>query len=126
MIEDLGPLEYARGSHKWSNQRVGSASSFFQAENKKLLYSAAKLEGIEDPKTSLEIISLSGLGAGSISVHNGKTWHGSGKNKTKNLPRRGLGLHFVPGQVRFTSDAAKSRLWNRYDEVNDEDFPIVG
>lgn len=36
------------------------------------------------------IVSMAGLPAGSLSIHNGMTWHGSGKNKSKDRPRRGL------------------------------------
>lgn len=99
-----------------------------------MLYSAAKLEGV--PESELDIISLAGMKAGGISIHNGRTWHGSGKNNS-NRPRRGLGLHFVPGNIKFTSDARKSKLWRSYvpDDVRDEelenvaisedDFPLV-
>ena len=136
MIPELGPLEYVKGSHKWGDGRVGSSSSFFQSENRKLLYSAAKLEGIEYPETTLEIVSMSGLKAGGISIHHGKCWHGSGKNRSKDRPRRGLGLHFVPAEVKWTQYAKKSKLWKRYiPDVSDEDlantelsddiFPIV-
>ena len=134
MIPELGPLEYVKGSHKWGDGRVGSSSSFFQSENRKLLYSAAKLEGIE-PET-LEIVSMSGLKAGGISIHHGKCWHGSGKNRSTDRPRRGLGLHFVPAEVKWTQYAKRSKLWKRYvPDVSDEDlantelsddiFPIV-
>ena len=124
MDEELGPLEYVRGSHKWGDGRVGSSSSFFQSENRKLLYSAAKLEGIENPESTLEIVSMAGLRAGGISIHHGKTWHGSGKNRSKDRPRRGLGLHFVPAEVKFTENARKSSLWRSYvpDDVSDEDL----
>ncbi|KAL7536231.1 hypothetical protein ACHAXR_010129 [Thalassiosira sp. AJA248-18] len=137
MDEDLGPLEYVKGSHTWGDGRVGTSSSFFQSENRKLLYSAAKLEGIENPESTLEIISMAGLEAGGISIHHGKVWHGSGKNRSKDRPRRGVGLHFVPAEVKFTIDARKSKLWRSYvpDDVNDEDvgnaelsedhFPLV-
>ena len=32
----------------------------------------------------------------------------------KDLPRRGLGLHFVLAEVRFTKDSRKSKLWRSY------------
>ena len=134
MIPELGPLEYVKGSHKWGDGRVGSSSSFFQSENRKLLYSAAKLEGIN--VTTLEIVSMSGLKAGGISIHHGKCWHGSGKNRSKEFPRRRLGLHFVPAEVKWTQDAKRSILWKRYipdvsdkdlanTELSDDIFPIV-
>ena len=137
MDPELGPLEYVKSSHTWGDGRVGSSSSFFQSDNgKNLLYSAAQREGIENPEHSLEIVSTAGMKAGGLSLHNGKTWHGSGKNCSRDRPRRGLGLHFVPGGVRFTSDARKSKLWSSYipDDVEvdlnkmelpEQDFPLV-
>lgn len=132
MDEELGPLEYVRGSHLWGDGRVGSANQFFDQNSTKLLRSAAEREGI-DPDT-LEIISMSGLPQGSISIHHGKIWHGSGRNESKSRPRRGLGMHFVPANVRFTADASHSKLWKSYVadvddpssvELPEEDFPIT-
>jgi phytanoyl-CoA hydroxylase len=134
MHPSLGPLEYVKSSHKWGTGRVGSSSSFFQSDNgKNLLYSAAQREGIPDPENTLKIVSTAGMKAGGISIHDGKTWHGSGKNCSTE-PRRGLGLHFVPGNVRFTAEARKSKLWSRYVleegdlgemELVEDDFPLV-
>jgi ectoine hydroxylase-related dioxygenase (phytanoyl-CoA dioxygenase family) len=133
MDEEIGPLQYVRGSHKWGDGRVGSANQFFQSDGgDALLKSAAELAGISFEE--LEKVSMAGLARGGISIHDGKTWHGSAKNESKTRPRRGLGLHFVPAQVRFTQEANKSRLWRRYvDNVDDllhkelpeEDFPFV-
>lgn len=137
MDQELGPLEYVRGSHLWGDGRVGSSSSFFQSDSRNLLYSAAAREGIENAESCLEIISLGGLSAGGLSIHHGKTWHGSGRNTSADRPRRGLGLHFVPAEVEFIKvDAKKSKLWRKYvaeendDDsstinVPDDDFPLV-
>ena len=137
MDQELGPLEYVRGSHLWGDGRVGSSSSFFQSDSRNLLYSAAAREGIEKAESCLEIISLGGLSAGGLSIHHGKTWHGSGRNASADRPRRGLGLHFVPAEVEFIKvDAKKSKLWRKYvaeendDDsstinVPDDDFPLV-
>ncbi|KAL7498329.1 hypothetical protein ACHAWT_007657 [Skeletonema menzelii] len=137
MDQELGPLEYVRGSHLWGDGRVGSSSSFFQSDSRNLLYSAAAREGIENAESCLEIISLGGLSAGGLSIHHGKTWHGSGRNASADRPRRGLGLHFVPAEVEFIKvDAKKSKLWRKYvaeendDDsstinVPDDDFPLV-
>lgn len=131
MDEELGPLEYVPRSHLWGDGRVGSANQFFQADTKSLLRSAAEREGI-DPD-ALEFVSLAGLGSGGLSIHHGKIWHGSARNSSKEKPRRGLGLHFVPANVRFTSEASKSRLWKSYVEgvddpssveLSEEDFPV--
>jgi ectoine hydroxylase-related dioxygenase (phytanoyl-CoA dioxygenase family) len=132
MDPELGPLEYARESHRWGDGRVGSAKQFFQTNVKSLLRSAAEREGL-DPD-AIDIISMAGLKAGGLSIHHGKTWHGSGKNNSKTRPRRGLGLHFVPANVRFTTDASHSRLWRPYVanaedpskvDLLEEDFPIT-
>jgi ectoine hydroxylase-related dioxygenase (phytanoyl-CoA dioxygenase family) len=132
MDPELGPLEYVRRSHLWGDGRVGSSSQFFQANVKKLLYSAAEREGI-DPE-QLDFVSMAGLKAGGLSIHHGKCWHGSSKNNSKNRPRRGLGMHFVPAEARFTSEASHSRLWGPYVEnmedpsqveLPNEDFPLV-
>ena len=42
--------------------------------------------------------SHGGTGAG---IHNGRLWHGSGRNRSRTQPRRGLGIHFVPADARF-------------------------
>jgi len=132
MDSELGPLEYVRGSHQWGDGRVGSANQFFQNNGgMKLVRSAAEKEGIS--WNDIEIVSMTGLEAGGISIHDGRTWHGSGRNNSTKRPRRGLGLHFVPAHVRFTPEAANSKLSNRYvrdvehtfTELPLEDFPIT-
>jgi hypothetical protein len=131
--EAIGPLQYVKGSHKWGDGRVGSANQFFDAHGgTHLVETAAQRSGHSGP---LEFESLAGLLAGGISIHDGRTWHGSGPNQTKNRARRGLGLHFVPANVRFTAAAKKSRLWRNYLEENNvppqdidlplEDFPTT-
>ncbi len=132
MEEELGPLEYVKGSHRWGDGRVGSASQFFQQNGKSLLWSAAEREGINPD--DLEIVSMRGLKRGGMSIHHGRCWHGSGENKSKSKPRRGLGIHFVPANVRFTAEASHSKLWKSYVadvedpamvELSDEDFPVT-
>lgn len=131
MDEELGPLEYVKGSHFWGDGRWGSSNQFFDEDcGYSLLRSAADRAGVDD----FEVVSMAGLKAGGISIHDGRTWHGSKKNDSKSRPRRGLGIHFVPAQVRFTKDAEKSRLWSSYVEnvddlsqlqLPEEDFPLV-
>lgn len=131
MDDELGPLEYVVGSHLWGDGRVGSAGQFFQSDTKSLLRSAAEREGIDS--RTLEFVSMGGLKRGGLSIHHGKIWHGSAKNSSGDRPRRGLGLHFVPANVRFTASASKSRLWRSYvssvddpskAELSEEDFPL--
>ena len=83
---------------------------------------------------SKETVSMAGLLAGGISIHNGRTWHGSGRNESTR-PRRGLGLHYIPSESKFTEAAIHSKLWKRYVlghnrdvssiELCQEDFPIT-
>jgi phytanoyl-CoA hydroxylase len=40
-------------------------------------------------------------GAGGGSIHNGRTFHGSGPNVTENQFRRGIGIHYVRGDAKF-------------------------
>jgi phytanoyl-CoA hydroxylase len=131
MDPELGPLEYVRKSHLWGDGRVGTSNQFFQPNIMQLLRSAAEREGLDPDQ--LEIVKM-GFKAGGLSIHHGKTWHGSNKNNSKERPRRGLGLHFVPAEVKFTSEAKHSRLWSPYVadvddpsqvELSDEDFPLV-
>jgi riboflavin-specific deaminase-like protein len=130
--EEIGPLQYVKGSHRWSDGRIGSANQFFDSQGgMDLLESAAARSG----ESTVAFESMAGLLAGGISVHDGRTWHGSGPNQSRSRPRRGLGLHFVPANVRFTAEAAKSTLWKRYlgdgsvdpaeVALPEEDFPIV-
>jgi ectoine hydroxylase-related dioxygenase (phytanoyl-CoA dioxygenase family) len=120
-----GPLEYVRGKWVWSS---GSANQFFQSNGGlALLKSAAAKEGIVE---DLDIVSMAGLRAGGLSIHDGLTWHGSARNQSRKKPRRGLGLHFVPASVHFTDQAIHSSLWKSYNaddparRASSEDFLI--
>jgi phytanoyl-CoA hydroxylase len=105
MDDEIGPLEYVPTSHRWGDGRVGSAEQFFDARDRfALLYDAARREGIADPQSSLRIERLA-VRSGGAGIHDGRLWHGSGKNKSDSRPRRGLGIHFVPADARFR-DAA--------------------
>ena len=108
MDPDLGPLEYAVGSHRWGDGRVGSAAQFFDAKDRHaLLHDAARRAGISDPVTEVRIERLE-VRAGGAGVHDGRLWHGSGPNRS-DAPRRGLGIHFVPADAVFRDvDAAGS------------------
>lgn len=101
MEAELGPLEYVRGSHRWAEGRVGSANQFFDARDRfALLHDAARRQGIADPASSLDVVPVS-VRAGGCGIHNGRLWHGSGRNASPKRPRRGLGIHFVPADARF-------------------------
>lgn len=127
MEEELGPLEYVKGSHRWGDDRTGSASVFFDENRFSLVHSAAASEGIKPDE--LQVVSMRGLPAGGCSVHDGRTWHGSGANTTDRTPRRGLGIHFVPAEVVF-KQGELGRLWEPFkmpdtDALPLEHFPIT-
>ncbi|KAL1524314.1 hypothetical protein AB1Y20_019215 [Prymnesium parvum] len=101
MAAELGPLEYVRGSHRWAQGRVGSASQFFDSKDRHaLLYDAARREGIAEPEKALEVVQVA-VRAGGCGIHNGRLWHGSDRNASTSRPRRGLGIHFVPADAEF-------------------------
>eukprot|EP00941_MAST-03F_sp_MAST-3F-sp1_P003711 g3711.t1 len=80
----VGPLEYCVGSHMWGDKRIGSANQFFQQERRRLMDSAATLEGL-DP-SELEIVKVQ-VKEGGCSIHNGRTWHGRGKQYSKSTQK---------------------------------------
>jgi phytanoyl-CoA hydroxylase len=150
MDAEIGPLEYVRKSHLWAtnDDHAGTARQFFSG-GMDLLRSTAVSAGALTQESAttktdqeirqtrqLDIVSMAGLRAGGISIHDGRTWHGSGRNTSATRPRRGLGIHFVPKEARFTPRAVKSRLWRPYVEGMDgsaiaeldlpiEDFPVT-
>ena len=132
MVDEVGPLEYVKGSHKWTGSRVGgmciavwrrksrflfdietwigAAGQFFpkDANRLNLLKAAAAEEGFEYSDLELSKVKVS---AGGVSIHDGRIWHGSGANNRKGSPRRGLGIHFVPAHARFKSINVKGQMW---------------
>jgi hypothetical protein len=85
----------------------------------------ARLNGI-DPETLAFAPVLVPRGGGSL--HDGRTWHGSGPNRSAASPRRGVGIHFVPARVRFKDKVG--RMWQQAQADGggvplDEDFPVT-
>ena len=68
------------------------------------------------------------LKEGSVSFHHGKTWHGSGFNKTKK-DRVALSIHFMNGKSKFHKKI-KSPYFNHYKKfdsttMEESFFPIT-
>ena len=76
MDDDVGPLQYVPGSHRWEDGRVGSAQQFFDKDRFALLHSAARREGL-DPSAELGLVTV-GVRMGGCGIHNGRLWHGKG------------------------------------------------
>ena len=67
--------------------------------------------------------------AGSVVIHAGETWHGSGPNATPGHMRRSIGVHLVSGEARF-SDRRGGYIYRRYQITGDNDldesfFPLL-
>eukprot|EP01091_Cochliopodium_minus_P003475 TRINITY_DN1337_c0_g1_i1.p1 TRINITY_DN1337_c0_g1~~TRINITY_DN1337_c0_g1_i1.p1 ORF type:complete len:298 (-),score=70.49 TRINITY_DN1337_c0_g1_i1:1057-1950(-) len=118
--EKLGPLEYVCGSHKWIEiKKTGSANQFFDPNYKSLVEKASKEQGIDS--MDLRYVKVS-IPPGGCSIHNGKTWHGSGFNTSDN-PRRGMGIHFIPANAKFSTTKKIGRLWMQYKNEDSNDLP---
>ena len=96
------PPQYVRGSHRWT-EKAGTAAQFFVkggAGHRGLLLDAAAREAPPLAEADLEITTV-GVKKGGCGIHNGRLWHGSDRNTSKTVPRRGLGIHFVPADAVF-------------------------
>ena len=131
--DDIGPIRYVKGSHKWDNATTtttGLNKQFFDNRGgvdllKSVACQQSNITSLED----IEIITMNKLKAGDFTLHDGLTFHGSSNNKTKDNTRIGIGLHFIPNSVTsFTNDAMNSKLWKdmymSMQEVNDDDDKI--
>lgn len=136
---EIGPLEYCRGSHLWGYARRGSVNQFFDPDYHCMLRDAAQRElatiqerlasaesGVDtmsadeavrwSSASAMELIKVAAH-AGGFSIHNGNTWHGSSGNKSQSRYRRGIGIHYIPGDALFNlSDLGT--LWKPYVEGN--------
>jgi ectoine hydroxylase-related dioxygenase (phytanoyl-CoA dioxygenase family) len=67
--------------------------------------------------------------AGGCVVHHGRTWHGSGRNRTAAQVRRSLAVHLLPAHARFRREGS-GYIFGRYQRVGDTTmdesfFPIL-
>ena len=69
MVPELGPLEYVMGSHLWGDGRSGTASHFFDPDQRALLRSAAEREGVDPAAIDDLIVSMAHMRAGGASLH---------------------------------------------------------
>jgi phytanoyl-CoA hydroxylase len=139
--DSMGPLEYCVGSHLWGDCRRGSANQFFDADYKVLCRDAwlQHLQQHNDSGGELGQKDLAfhavAVAAGGISIHNGRTWHGSGPNKAlSSVYRKGLGVHFIRSDAVFQSTEPLGKMWAPYKKggagssdfsLPDDVFPIT-
>ena len=127
MDPEVGPLEYAVGSHQWGEGRHGSASQFFSPNRRELMDDAAQRNGVKPEDV---VIRAATVRAGGVGIHNGRTWHGSGSNESTRV-RRGVGMHFVPAEARLRTDIEIGALWRRCQkrtgslELPEEEMPTT-
>ena len=114
------PLEFLVGSNKL--KMSNRLENFYTQKNYRYIN-----KKFFNKKNNFEIKPLE-LKKGSISFHHGKTWHGSGFNKTKK-DRVALSIHFMDGKSKFHKKI-KSPYFNHYKkfgsvQMEESFFPIT-
>lgn len=125
--EQTGVVEYAVGSHRWPVVDLNAVdSSFHGAEDEYASVRAvARAAGAD-----LDIRRVS-VPCGSAIFHHQDVWHGSGRNTTKDRPRRALGVHVLRRDVSFRTEPAPDYIYGRYTlaegatEVSEQFFPVT-
>lgn len=119
-MENSGTIEYLVKSHK---KKVSKRLKTFYG--KKDYRSFIKHFLKNDRNEKVKVIKIK---AGSVVFHHGKTWHGSGYNKS-NKNRISISIHFMNGNSKF-HPKIKSPYFNHYklfDSLKMEEsfFPIT-
>ena len=120
-----GTLEFVRGSHRW-NLREPEGEFHAPEDYRASMQKAAEQEGVEPNIAYVEVK------AGGGSFHHGRTWHGSGANRSPH-PRRSLVLHAMPSEVEYVPDCFDQgigTIYSRYKRLGDNRldenyFPIL-
>jgi ectoine hydroxylase-related dioxygenase (phytanoyl-CoA dioxygenase family) len=117
--ENSGTLEYLIGSHKAKTSK--RLKNFYGLNN----YRSSIKNVIQKGKKKIKLMKLK---KGSVVFHHGKTWHGSGYNKTNN-DRISLSIHFMNGNSKFHPEI-KSPYFNHYKlfgslKMEESFFPII-
>jgi ectoine hydroxylase-related dioxygenase (phytanoyl-CoA dioxygenase family) len=121
-IAGAGPIEYARGSHRWP--KSAPQRSQFHAPDDWL----APIRVAAPPGHDPEIVPVV-VKAGGCSFHHNLVWHGSGPNVNATVERRALISHMLAAETRFhpaNVDLIYSRYRRRGDLSMDESFfPVM-
>lgn len=88
LTPDMGPLEYARGSHFWPAAGTAEIPNLFAKDRRYVLNAAAK-----KCRSKVDLVPVI-VCKGGGSIHNGHTYHGSDANRSERM-RRGLGIHYA-------------------------------
>jgi hypothetical protein len=121
---DAGTIEYVRGSHRWPLVELPGEFHAPERPYRWPMYEAARAVGVDNP----EIVPVE-VPAGSLVIHHGYTWHGSGPNLRTNKIRRSLGVHLLSSDTRFRPEGSRyivGRYQRPVDTIMDEAFfPIL-
>ena len=122
---DGGTLEYVRGSHRWPVVELPRDFHTPEGGYRSRMRAVATRAGVPEP----EIIKLE-VPAGSMAFHAGEIWHGSGDNRRDDLWRRSIGVHLLPGRVRFRDSGGGGYIYTRYRRrgertLDESHFPII-
>ena len=117
-----GTIEYVKGSNHWP---VETRKFTFHAplDYQEGLKYAARTLGITDYQ--IESIEVQ---AGDVVFHHGRTWHGSGPNRT-DIPRRSVVAHCMSAESRFHPEIV-GPIYGRYKrygstEMDESFFPVI-
>lgn len=118
--EEVGPLQYAKASHKWP---VDPAPPVTHPHFQDAMRLAARAAGVVP-----EVVTVRGP-AGTCSFHDGLTWHGSPQNISNKRPRRALSVHFIGAAARFSAPPS-SPIFSYYkksdsNELDEKHFPTI-
>ena len=121
--EETGTLQYAKGSHKWPLLKQAGEFHAPKKDYRLAMQQTAAAAGVEAEIVSVEVP------AGGCAFHHGYTWHGSGRNTSKDRVRRSLGIHTLSSQSQFQPTGA-GYIYGRYQRVGDPTmeesfFPIL-
>lgn len=121
-----GTVEFARGSHHWT-QSAGPSGEFHGPED----YRAPLEHAASAVGRTPEIVAVE-VPAGGGAFHHGWTWHGSGPNRGE-THRRALVVHGGSSEARFVPERlgeGNGPVYGRYRRLNDDvmdenHFPIL-
>lgn len=123
---DGGTMELVKGSHRWHH--APPEGEFHGPDDyQKYMRRAAAAEGVDEPEVVPVVVRK-----GSGSFHHGRTWHGSGYNRSGHA-RRSLVVHCLSSDAKYVPEniaTGTGPIYGRYmrhgDAVMDDNyFPIL-
>ena len=116
-----GTIEYVAGSHRWN--LAPPASEFHAPDDyEREMHEAAARAGVVPEAVRVEVPAGGGV------FHHGRTFHGSGTNRT-DAPRRALASHCMSSEARYHPTNV-GNIYGRYKraesvEMDESFFPVL-